>query len=69
VCNHFFLFQELLDNSSKKYYHANMSSEYDEGYDAYRDGEGLQDNPYREATSDHDDWEAGWLEAASRDAS
>jgi len=46
-----------------------MSSEYDEGYDAYRDGEGLQDNPYREATSDHDDWEAGWLEAASRDAS
>ena len=41
-----------------------------EGYDAYKTGKKLQDNPYPEGGSvysDHAQWEEGWFDAQAED--
>lgn len=43
-----------------------QTSEYDEGYEAFLEGEGLDDNPYGDGGWGSD-WRAGW-EAAKRDS-
>ncbi|HEX7006662.1 MAG TPA: winged helix-turn-helix domain-containing protein [Alphaproteobacteria bacterium] len=42
--------------------------EYTLGYEAYRAGRGLDDNPYRFDNADHLAWENGWFEARDDDA-
>ena len=43
--------------------------EYSRGYEAYRLGRSLDDNPYRFDNADHLAWENGWFEARDDDES
>src|SRR5690606_8124398 len=42
--------------------------EYTLGYESYRAGRGLDDNPYRFDNADHQAWENGWFDARDDDA-
>jgi len=42
--------------------------EYNLGYESYRAGKSLDDNPYRFDNADHLAWENGWFEARDDDA-
>ena len=46
-----------------------MSDEfaYEDGYDAYWEGDEVSDNPYAPGTDGHRSWEAGWLAARQHD--
>ena len=40
-----------------------MTMAFQQGYNAYLDGEAIWENPYEEYTSDYDDWKNGWHES------
>ena len=44
-----------------------MTYEYDEGFDAYRTGQPLEDCPYPAGTRDARDWKQGWHNARHDD--
>lgn len=42
---------------------ATPSKAYRQGFSAYTDGRTKTANPYRQGTSEADDWQRGWWEA------
>jgi hypothetical protein len=42
-------------------------SAYDHGHIAYTENKPLTTNPYPDTSSEHDEWERGWTEAAELD--
>ena len=41
-----------------------MTDAFDRGYDAYRAGAKLSENPYDPATINFDEWNHGWIRAS-----
>lgn len=39
-------------------------SPWQEGFEAYYDSEGLDDNPFDEGTDSYNDWQEGWTYAS-----
>lgn len=46
-----------------------MSTQYNEGWDAYMNGSKLKDNRYQPGSDAYLQWELGWLEAQDDEAS
>lgn len=45
-------------------YHSHMDNAYDQGFQAYQNGESIDSNPYQDDTDDFYDWEGGWVAAS-----